>query len=303
MKNFFSTLPLLLLSFFLISGVRADGGCPDDYEPVVIDGEAVCEQIIHHCIGGEERRYLDSHNARLCCDPREQLVIYDEVSRAGVCCGFDQIYTGIKPNGKCCPPKSVLNAAGACIPEPLPSSCQGCPAQQPNACQLGVACGNAANNGLQFGKCYQLLFANGHQLGRGVSYGTPDMYTQDGYIQNIPYQICKTPTDCGTGPVANMQDFYVKDLVGPADGSAPFGWSNSLNGAHMTITTSNNIVDLAHFNGRTSCSSCKCVVQVSASYACPAIQPGITFWANKKVTLKLQFLEIPCTGKFNFPIV
>ncbi|KAG7096190.1 hypothetical protein E1B28_003640 [Marasmius oreades] len=220
MTSFFSTLPLLLLSFLLISGVQADGGCPDGYEPIILDGEAVCEQIIHKCIGGEERRYVDSHNARLCCDPREQLVIYDEVSRAGVCCGFDQVYTGTKPNGKCCPPKSVLNKDGACIPEPIPSSCQGCPAQQPNACQLRVACGDAANTGLQFGKCYQVLLPNGHQLGRTST----DTYIQGGDIQNIPYQVCKTPTDCGTGPVATLQDFYVKDLVGPADGSAPFGW-------------------------------------------------------------------------------
>ncbi|KAG7096214.1 hypothetical protein E1B28_003666 [Marasmius oreades] len=306
MKNSFSTLPLLLLSFLLISGVQADGGCPDGYEPIILDGEAICEEIIHRCVGGEERRYVDSNNARLCCDPREQLVIYDEESRAGVCCGFDQIYTGIKPNGKCCPPKSALNKDGACIPTPTPSSCQGCPAQQPGACQLKVTCGDATTSGLQFGKCYQLLYPNGQQLGRGAFNAEHiDQYAQGGYIQNIPFQICKAPTDCGTGPVRAVDKFYLKDLIGPADGSATYGWIGwpGFSGNHMVLTTSNTPADINQFQGKTSCSSCKCVVQLRAvGPACPAIQPGITIQLNKKVTLKLQFLEVPCNGKFNFPV-
>ncbi|KAF9259955.1 hypothetical protein L218DRAFT_628164 [Marasmius fiardii PR-910] len=303
MKKFFSTLSLLILPLLFASSAQAQDPCQPGFELIVEDdGNIICREINLRCPGGNDRGYVDNNNAHLCCPTQNQLVIYNDNTRVGACCGDNQVYTGVKPDGKCCPPKSVLNKDKQCIPAPPPSTCQGCPAQPPGACQLQAACGDNTKNGLQYGKCYQLLFPTGKQLGRGPPYGNDDMYTQDGHIQNIPYQVCKTATDCGTGAVQSTDSFYIKDLVGPASGAAPFGWmSNSLNGAHMTITTSANPADYGQFKGRTSCWSCKCVIQLtSMGYACPNVQPGITFWANPKINLKLQFLEIPCDGKFGF---
>ncbi|KAJ8073564.1 hypothetical protein PM082_011842 [Marasmius tenuissimus] len=118
-------------------------------------------------------------------------------------------------------------------------------------------------------------------------------------LRNIPYKVCKTTDDCGTGAVKASDNFFMQDLIGPSAGSAAFGWGSELGGSHMTITADPK--KAGTFNGKTSCSSCKCVVQLtSLGYACPFDNPGVTFWPNPKVTLKLQFLEIPCSGKFNF---
>ncbi|KAL0577771.1 hypothetical protein V5O48_004229 [Marasmius crinis-equi] len=296
MKGFFTAL--LLLPFLFAAAQDADD-CPPGTELVQLEnGEWRCRSTTIVCLGGDERQYTDiPSGAHLCCLPGNPLVIYDKDTRQGVCCGAEQVYAGTPPNGKCCPKGQILKD-GECVPAPPPSTCQGCPAQPPGACQLKTACGDSTNNGLQFGKCYQLHLPNGKQLGRGVG-AAVDQYTQDGFIQNIPYKVCKTTDDCGTGAVKATDNFFVQDLIGPSDGSKAAGWGSEKGGAHMQLTT--DVKAAGVFNGKTSCSSCKCVVQLtSLGYACPFDNPGMTFWPNPKVTMKLQFLEIPCDGKFNF---
>ncbi|KAK1229946.1 hypothetical protein PQX77_006975 [Marasmius sp. AFHP31] len=314
MKAFLSAL---LLVPFLFAAAQDEDACPLGFEKYIDEdtGEELCRRITDVCPIGETRYFDKASNARLCCKADSQVVIYDEKTSEGVCCGPNQAYAGTPPNGKCCPKGQILRD-GNCVPAPPPSGCQGCPAQPPGACQLKAACGDSVNNGLEFGKCYQILLPNGRQLGR---IGTPlaNTYTQDGYIQNIPFKVCKTTADCGTGAVKAIDNFFVQDLIGPSDGSATSGWcfpkystspwtglilnqmGSEVGGSHMTITTDPK--KAGTFNGKTSCSSCKCVVQLtSLGYACPFDNPGVTFWPNPKVTLKLQFLEIPCSGKFNF---
>jgi len=164
-----------------------------------------------------------------------------------------------------------------------------------------VACGDSKNNGLQYGHCYQMTFPeSGRQLGRGIP-GDVNMYAQDGYIQNIVYKICKATTadGCGDGPVSSTDTFYIEDDTGAGlDTAGQLSWiNNAAGGIHMAITT--DPTQAGKFKGKTSCSGCKCVVQLSQlSYACPATQPGITFWPNPKVGLDMQFAEIPCDGNF-----
>ncbi|KAL0058393.1 hypothetical protein AAF712_014932 [Marasmius tenuissimus] len=297
MKAFLS---VLLLVPFLFAVAQDEDACPPGFEKYIDEdtGEEFCRRITDVCPIGEKPYFDKASNAHLCCKADSQVVIYDEKTNEGVCCGPNQAYAGTPPNGKCCP-KGQIFRDGNCVPAPPPSGCQGCPAQPPGACQLKAACGDIVNNGLEFGKCYQILLPNGRQLGRGTSPSTIDTYTQDGYIQNIPYKVCKTTDDCGTGVVKASDNFFMQDLIGPSAGSAAFGWGSELGGSHMTITADPK--KAGTFNGKTSCSSCKCVVQLtSLGYACPFDNPGVTFWPNPKVTLKLQFLEIPCSGKFNF---
>ncbi|KAK7054454.1 hypothetical protein VNI00_003652 [Paramarasmius palmivorus] len=290
---------------FLLGSALAQEECPLGYDPVEFppgSGNIQCRKIETRCPIGQRPYKNPVTNADSCCPDGSQLVIYDEKANTGACCGEDQYYAGIKPNGKCCA-KGETVQDGKCVPVPPPSSCQGCPSQPAGACALKSACGDSDNTGLKFGSCYQLLFPNGQQLGRGVG-AAVDQYTQDGYLQNIPFKVCKAPAtgDCGTGPVKSVTDaFVIQDMLGPAGTSGGTGWMDNKNGGgHMQLTT--NPADARTFHGKTSCSACKCTVQLtSMGYACPAIQPGITFWANPKVTLKLQFLEIPCNGKYSFP--
>ncbi|ESK88568.1 cysteine-rich secreted protein [Moniliophthora roreri MCA 2997] len=298
------------VAFFLLPTLIAKAQeipqCRPGFEPVEFEpgsGEYFCRQIIISCPLNQTPYKNPETNADSCCPSNQQLVMYDENLKTGVCCGADQVYLGIKPNGRCCKKGEILQD-GKCLPAPPPSGCQGCPTQPPGACALKAACGDNANTGLQYGSCYQLKFPNGQQLGRGVG-GNPNMYTQDGYIQNIPYRVCKfpaNPNDCGTGPVKAGASFAIEDGIGPAGSTAgERSWMDNVDGgAHMQLTT--DATKARKFNGKTSCSGCQCVVQlISSGYACPAIQPGITIWANPKVTLKLQFLEVPCDGQFSFP--
>ncbi|KAK7054455.1 hypothetical protein VNI00_003653 [Paramarasmius palmivorus] len=308
----FFSLAFFLLPFLLVAA--QDDDCEPGWEAVEFppdSGNIICRRTEIRCPLQQEPYKNAETNADSCCPISQQLVIYDKDSKKGVCCGADQVYRGTAPNGKCCA-KDLILKDGKCVPAPPPSACPSCPSAPPGACALQAACGDGSSNGLKFGSCYQVLFPSGGQLGRGVTYGTtlhPDMYSENGYIQNIPYRICKAATgDCGTGPVkaadstgANGDDFVIEDGLGPAGGPATKGWLNNANGGgHMEITTAP--ANARVFRARSSCSGCKCTVQlISSGFACPGTQPGITWWDNPKVTLKLQFLEIPCSGKYNFP--
>ncbi|KAG7087868.1 hypothetical protein E1B28_013806 [Marasmius oreades] len=119
MKKSLSTLPFLLLSFFLTSAIQAQDECPEGFEKITLpDGEVVCQLIYRQCIGGNKWKFVDSQarGTRLCCYSTSQLVIYDNQTRVGVCCDEGKVYMGTKPDGKCCPPNSVLNADKECIP-------------------------------------------------------------------------------------------------------------------------------------------------------------------------------------------
>ncbi|ESK88567.1 cysteine-rich secreted protein [Moniliophthora roreri MCA 2997] len=301
----FSTVAFFLLPT-LIAKSQEIPQCRPGFEPVEFElgsGEYFCRQIVISCPLNETPYKNSETNADLCCPNNQQLVMYDENLKTGACCGADQVYVGIKPNGKCCKKGEVLKD-GKCVPAPPPSGCQSCPSQPPDACALKGICGDNINTGLQYGSCYQILFPTGQQMGRGIG-PREDQYTQDGYIQ-----ICKAPagSDCGTGPVKSTTgEFVIEDTLGPAGkNNGGRGWMGRIEGtSHMGLT--NIVKDVNTFRAKSSCSGCKCLVQLlGTGYACPSYRPGITwvsrsFWKNPKVTLKLQFLETPCDGTFSFP--
>ncbi|KAF5345062.1 hypothetical protein D9758_010459 [Tetrapyrgos nigripes] len=288
MKSFFTTFSTVLLFSLAITVQAQDDECPDGYEAVESppgSGNIVCEKVNIVCPGTGRRDYVDKATGQqLCCPSSKNLVILDN-DRDGVCCDMSQIVE----DGQCVTP----TPGGGSGPQ--------CPRQPAGACALKAACGNSTNNGLEYGSCYTLAFPDGHQLGRGRN-GANNEYIEDGYVQDIPFKVCKSTTDCGTGSLANGDSFYLQDLVGdPGDATGKLGWNNAAGGTHLTMTP--DPASAGQFKGKSSCSgtNCKCVVKLSGNpnglgYACPAQQPGITFWPNQRVTLNMQFIEIPCTN-------
>ncbi|KAL0571320.1 hypothetical protein V5O48_010642 [Marasmius crinis-equi] len=311
-----------ILPFLLFN---AQAACPPGSKSVedpAGSGNFRCETITWTCDGGDARSYVSSvSNADLCCPPSQDLVIYDKNTRVGVCCGPDQSYAGIAPNGKCCPKGQILSTDGKCIVPPG-GNCPSCPNQPTGACRLQLACGDSTTtNGLKYGSCYQMTFpnTNGAQLGR-----EPDgTYISEGHIQNIVYKICQSATGaCGTGPVKPTDAFYIEDDVGPAmDTNGAKSWilttiavnllltpPQLLNSpASQAITITTDASKAAQFKGTTSCSSCACVIALTGVGKGMGYigdrpdQPEIAFYTNPKIALDMQFAEVPCDGIFNFP--
>ncbi|KAF9264036.1 hypothetical protein L218DRAFT_944188 [Marasmius fiardii PR-910] len=293
---------------FLLAAVQAQDDCP----PGTIikqdppgSGQFVCEQVIKTC-PGTNRDYVNADtNANLCCPSAQDLVIYNQATRVGVCCGADQSYAGVAPTGKCCPKGQILSTDGKCT-NPPGGNCPSCPNQPTGVCQLQKACGDGTTtNGLKYGSCYQLTFPNtdGHQLGREPT----NVYVSEGHIQNVVYKICQSATgDCGTGPVKPTDAFVIEDEMGPPqDPAGAKSWlNNAANGAAISLTTA--AAQAAQFKGTTSCAKCSCVVSLTGvgkgvGYIGDDAQPNIAFFANPRVSLDMEFAEVPCDGQFTFP--
>ncbi|KAG7093255.1 hypothetical protein E1B28_006938 [Marasmius oreades] len=293
---------------FLLFAVQAEDGCDPGWRAVedpAGSGNFVCEMDVIQCLGGPDRGYVNAEtNAHHCCGPTQELVIYNQQSRVGVCCGVDQNYAGIAPNGKCCPKGQVLATDGTCT-NPTNGNCPSCPNQPVGVCRLQRACGDATTtNGLKYGSCYQMTFPNsdGNQLGREPG----GAYISEGHIQNVIYKICQTAAACGTGPVKPTDAFVIQDTVGPEqDPNGATSWiGNAANGAAISMVTA--AANAAQFHGTTSCSKCTCVVSLTGvgkglGYIGADTQPQIAFFANPRVALDMEFAEMPCDGVFNFP--
>ncbi|KAF9260907.1 hypothetical protein L218DRAFT_1002224 [Marasmius fiardii PR-910] len=108
----------LLLSVLSANGLPQDNECPPGYELVEISpGDFICQKIVVDCVGGADRRYVDpTSGGTLCCPTGNPLIIYDQTTRVGVCCGANQVYIGDPPNGKCsdCPEGQALYE-GNCV--------------------------------------------------------------------------------------------------------------------------------------------------------------------------------------------
>ncbi|KAG7096213.1 hypothetical protein E1B28_003665 [Marasmius oreades] len=254
---------------------------------------------------GPERIYVNAEsNAQHCCSPGQDLVIYDQKSRVGVCCGVDQDYAGIAPNGKCCPQGQILGADGKCT-NPPGGNCPSCPNQPVGACRRQRACGDVKTNGLKYGSCYEMTFPNsgGKQMGRDWP---SDTYIPDGHVQNIIYKICQsTDGACGTGPVKPTDTFVIEDKVGnEGDTTDVQSWigNGAVNGASLALTTI--ATKAAQFQGTTSCSKCTCVVALTGVGRGLSTRDGdpvhIAFSPNPRVTLDMEFTELPCDD-LDFP--
>ncbi|KAK7036449.1 hypothetical protein VNI00_011646 [Paramarasmius palmivorus] len=302
-----SLLPLLLAS---LSANAQDDGCPPGYTAVESPpgtGNIICQRVVWACPGDTDtvkRSYVDAvSNANSCCNVGSELVIYDKDTRVGACCSPDQNYSGTPPNGKCCPKGQVLGSDGKCT-IPSCNTCKGCGSQPDGACQLKLACGDTTTNGLKFGSCYQVTFP--YTDGKELSREPGGVYIQEGHIQNLFYKVCKSPTDCGTGPVKPTDAFYIEDEVGaPQDKNSAKGWldNGAANAGEVGFTTATTAA--AQFKGTTSCASCSCVISLTGTakglgLSATAAQPRIKWYANPNVALDMQFAEVPCDEVF-FP--
>ncbi|KAG7091396.1 hypothetical protein E1B28_010433 [Marasmius oreades] len=236
-----------------------------------------------------------------CCPTTRQLVIYDQASRVGVCCAAGLVYLGTAPNGQCCTPGQILQDGKCADPPTIPQGPpEGCPSQPNNVCKLKKACGTAAANGLQYGSCYQITFPieQGPQLGRGTD-AAVNQYKMGGHIQNIPFKVCKTTADCGTGAVQATDTFYIQDQIGLAgDGTAAVAWLDNA-AAPALISAVNAVATAGQFKGQTSCSACKCVVSLTGAASGLAMRgdqtnSALTFIPNKQSFVDLEFSQVTC---------
>ncbi|KAL0576998.1 hypothetical protein V5O48_004980 [Marasmius crinis-equi] len=304
---------LLLSAWILLSTLlaKAQTECPPGFRRVEDPpGNFNCVKIDDSC-PGTNRDYHDTVGGDLhCCNPSSRaLVIYDEVNRVGVCCAVGQVYAGNAPNGLCCNPGQIVKD-GKCTDPPPPGPPTGCPAQPSNACRMKKVCGNADASGLQYGTCYQISFPTGkqEQLGRGYLDTNPHRYRMGGNVQNIPFKICKTPTACGTGPVAAGDTFAIQDQLGlTTDAASAKVWNNAVTtnaAAPVYMVGAADGTTAGRFKGQTSCSGCKCVVSLTGATNGLTLRNeneatsiglyGLTFIPNKNAFVDLQFSEIPC---------
>ncbi|KAF9262580.1 hypothetical protein L218DRAFT_960043 [Marasmius fiardii PR-910] len=298
---------LLLSAYLLLSVLLAKAQPPQcgPNETLIEDppGNFQCESVIVACPGDgttpeSKRDYHDTATSKFkCCPTARQLVIYDQNSRVGVCCDAGKVYLGNAPNGLCCLPGQLLQG-GKCVDPPPPGPPQGCPSQPNNVCNLIKACGDTNANGLQYGSCYQVAFPDGSGFGRG-SDAAPNQYKMGGHVQNIPFKICKTTTDCGTGTVQAADSFYIQDSIGlVGDATGAVTWlSNAVN--PNLVTATNTAAQAGQFKGQTSCAACKCVVSLTGSTAGLSLRGdqgnyGVSFLGNKQSVVDLQFSQVPC---------
>ncbi|KAI3621393.1 cysteine-rich secreted protein [Moniliophthora roreri] len=231
------------------------------------------------------------------------------------------VYVSEKPNGLCCNPGEIIQDGKCAVPPPPPpppppGPSEGCPSQPNNACRLRKACGTGTANGLQYGSCYQITFSDGsgNQLGRGYTQDDntahPDVYVQRGWVSNIPYRICKSATDCGTGAVQSTDVFVIEDQIGPMnDAAGTKGWlNNAADPNFITITTA--AAQAGKFKGKTSCSACKCVVSLTGDTRGLTLngvlepeerrQSGLgyrmSFRPNAGAAVTFEFAEVPCVA-------
>ncbi|KAK7054447.1 hypothetical protein VNI00_003645 [Paramarasmius palmivorus] len=309
-------MKLLLLGSLLsvATTLRAQVDCPTGTQPVQDkDGNWWCQTTDITCPGGASRAYfktLETLDTVWCCPSARQLVIYDDQTKIGVCCDTGKVYVGDKPNGLCCNPGEIIQDGKCAVPPPPPppGPGEGCPSQPNNACRLRKACGTAESNGLKYGTCYQISFPSlgNYQLGRGYN-DRPNEYTQRGFVQNIPFKICKSTTDCGTGAVATADTFVIEDQIGPLDNAAGAkGWSNAADPNMVAITTT--AASAGQFKGQTSCSACKCVVSLTGATQGLTLNGALSqeevfgtglgyrlsFRPNKGASVDLVFSEVPC---------
>jgi len=289
-------------------------GCAED-EKLVNDefGDPQCrkETVTVRCPGGDASKYFDKEKGRQrCCLPPNKLHIFNDNTKSGICCPAGQYYATNSQGGKCCPIDHILKMGNCEMPPrpdipdvqhivSKPSKCT--PPVCAGPCALSPVCGNERTNGLNYGSCYVMTFPDGKQLGRRRDDWN---YEKDGYIQDIPFKVCKTPTDCSKfDAVPPDGSFYLEDqLGGIRDPKGTKGWiNNAHNGNHLSMTGQST--QAGQFQGRASCANGQCAIQLfggpeggGLTYACPVQNPGITFWPNRKVGIKIQFAEVPCEG-------
>lgn len=96
--------------------------------------------------------------------------------------------------------------------------------------------------------------------------------------------------------------------MGPPQGpqSGAKSWLNYPANAGSPITLTTVPGEAGQFKGTTSCAKCSCVVSLTGvvrglGYLGADTQPSIAYFANPRVSLDMEFTEVPCDGVFTFP--
>ncbi|KAI3621382.1 hypothetical protein WG66_000014 [Moniliophthora roreri] len=107
------TMKFLLVAVFLrfLLSVQAKVECEPGAEPMqLLTGGWRCKRTIIES-GGPDRLYhtsMDKLDIVRCCPAYRQLVVFDEETRIGQCCGREKVYLGDVPNSECCLEGEVL---------------------------------------------------------------------------------------------------------------------------------------------------------------------------------------------------
>lgn len=171
------------------------------------------------------------------------------------------------------------------------ADCSGieCTARRQLIC--GDACG--MNNGLQYGRCYHLIFPeSGQRVGRSPP--SWDRYVEGGVLSNIVYKICNltSPSACGDRPVQTSENFYIQDLFNPESvqwlGANPNGYVERVTGAAAI-----------QFWGKTSRLGCHCTVLLGPLYKVPDASSQLNNLVYDNMSganegLDLLFDEVAC---------
>ncbi|KAL0959150.1 hypothetical protein HGRIS_014437 [Hohenbuehelia grisea] len=269
---------------------------------------------------GEQYYEPDTREAH-CCDPPRSVGWVDEEKKLGHCCAENHYFSKDPSSGEglCCP-RDTHFSGGKCRPKKNDNDgdngnhsdgrcvdlCH--MSGGPGPCTKGPVCGNEHNLGIKYGHCYRLSFSDGEQLGSRRGDLT---YLKGGEFQDIPFKVCKATTDCSkAGPVRYDEGFYLQDQFGrfnDKDGKPGF-ISNHQDGNHMMFLdqTLNHLA--AEFKGTATCANGNCAIKLYGGSngerglgpACPSDNPGITWWANKKIGMSLHFTEMRCDGAAPF---
>ncbi|KAG1885947.1 hypothetical protein F4604DRAFT_1723754 [Suillus subluteus] len=201
------------------------------------------------------------------------------------------------PNGIC--PIGTRMQDGQCVP--LPQTCgNGHGSIEPScACTNYPVCGHGKYLGIKHGHCYILSFSDGLQLGT-VRENT--MYVKGGFFDDIPFKVCKSTNNCSHGKEVEMNEsFYLQDQHGwYTDSKSTKGWiDNAHNGDHLGFTFDAN--KAGRFTGTPTCAGSECGIKLRGGpvnggmgFTGSMATPGVTFWANPKVSTKLRFSEVTC---------
>ncbi|KAG2113378.1 hypothetical protein DEU56DRAFT_919708 [Suillus clintonianus] len=319
----------------LTCGERAKqaGMSPDGWEEVYdSNGIKKCRRtaVQEICHGVE---FIDPNTKEKGCCPDDTNVLtwIDKPAQIGKCCGKDHVWTpdsGSRSEpGGCCPVGHHMNngrcvtdtptapsqqcpvgthlVGSQCVPtvssvNPYPQTCgNGHGGVEPSCtCTNNPVCGHGKYLGIKYGHCYILSFSDGQQL--GLNRDKPD-YVKNGLFDDIPFKVCKSPTDCSSGEEVEMgQSFSLQDQHGLYDDVlGTKGWINNAFGGHSMFTPNGN--EAGKFNGIPTCAGGECALQLrggpintALKFTCPTDTPSVSSYGNPKVGTKLRFSEVTC---------
>ncbi|KAG2113379.1 hypothetical protein DEU56DRAFT_191462 [Suillus clintonianus] len=253
------------------------------------DGHKKCRRIdIQEICEGVEFIDVDTKKKGCCPDDTNFLTWIDQPAHIGKCCPVGTHMV----RGQCVPSVPSVN--------PYPQTCgNGHGGVEPSCtCTNNPVCGHGKYLGIKYGHCYILSFSDGQQL--GLNRDKPD-YVKNGLFDDIPFKVCKSPTDCSSGEEVEMgQSFSLQDQHGLYDDVlGTKGWINNAFGGHSMFTPNGN--EAGKFNGIPTCAGGECALQLrggpintALKFTCPTDTPSVSSYGNPKVGTKLRFSEVTC---------